>query len=266
MDEARLIATIVGVVLAVPGAVLSVLRLCDRFWKPQRKDRPQNRYSLYRKIQRLPIPFAFLTPLAAALLVLAVASAEINVSPLAGSPTVAAPRATPLARFSPPPRAAPLPTPTPTPTASPTPTPSPSPTATPTPTPTPLDKIGNAITFMTRQAASIRNYAEHDKAIRDVVNFAVSEQRYVEAEDAARRPRLDANRAAALRFVALCMGLDGHPERADAAASKIKNETVRDAVKSTLVTIRLAYLERGANVKLALEGEPPCRMKTAKGR
>ena len=107
---------------------------------------------------------------------------------------------------------------------------------------------------------SIRNEIEHDRAIREVVNFAVSEQRYIEAESAAKRCRIPENHAAALRFVALCMGLDEHPERADGAANRIRDEAVRDEVKRTLLNIRLTYLELGAEAKLALEGEPPCRM------
>ena len=115
---------------------------------------------------------------------------------------------------------------------------------------------------MTRHATTIRDAAAHDEAIHDLVKFAVSEKRYVEAEHAANRSRLRANHTAALRFVALCLGLDRFPERADKAASKIKNVAVRDATKSTLLTIRLEYLERGPDASLALEGEPPCRKET----
>ena len=113
---------------------------------------------------------------------------------------------------------------------------------------------------MTRQATSIRNEIEHDRAILEVARFAVSEQRYIEAESAAKRSRIPKNHAAALRFVALCMGLDRHPGRADAAANRIKDDGIRDEVKRTLLTIRLTYLELGPEAKLALEGEQPCRM------
>ena len=116
---------------------------------------------------------------------------------------------------------------------------------------------------MIRQAESYSNDIVHDRAMRRVVDFAVSEQRYLKAEDAADIMRTDAGGDYAYKFVAICMTADRHFERGDQVASKIKNELLKDSVKSKALRLRLEFLNGNNFISPALVAEPPCRRSTS---
>ena len=155
-------------------------------------------------------------------------------------PTIAAPRATPWVY------------------------PSASPVASPLPTPSP-DSVGVNLTAMVKQAASLRHASEHDTAMHEIARFAVAQRRYVEAIDAAKRPRLSGNKSTSLRFVGLCAALDQEYTHAYDAASLIPSSTIHDRVKATILNIHQTFEASGPDAKLRLDGEPDCQASVSAG-